>query len=363
MIRRLQDGDDPESLKVYSKLRFPRKVVLNWFLQVHREATISGLDSLFTLREMTDGGQELEVVVPRGGVSFWYQLTAPCMPQYPGTASEAAARLAFTKIKLDKQSFPSITKMFAEFKTLQAKLFMCDPKGIVEDGVSYSFKGKSPRWSFEVEASNPERDNQLVAWADRWGKRLWDFLRTDTRNGLAAHPITVSDPQCLGQVLLRRQSLAGDIADVSQLLKLGVPVEASNDQTEGTPLLEAVYGKQLGTFKILLSAGANPHAIRQRDGRNAIHMLVMWGRYVDFEEIPERFEIGRLLLEKGVQVDLPDQEGITPLMASIEDGDPPLAAWLVKHGADPDRKDKAGVSARDRAVASGKKRLLSAISK
>ena len=57
------------------------------------------------------------------------------------------------------------------------------------------------------------------------------------------------------------------------------------------------------------------------------------------------------LLAQGVPVDLPDADGATALMDSIQAGQPAAAALLRRHGASLDQRNRAGVSARDMAAA------------
>lgn len=56
------------------------------------------------------------------------------------------------------------------------------------------------------------------------------------------------------------------------------------------------------------------------------------------------------LLDHGVPVDAPDSQGVTALMRSIQADHAETAALLVRSGADPDRQNGAGVSARDMAA-------------
>ena len=54
-----------------------------------------------------------------------------------------------------------------------------------------------------------------------------------------------------------------------------------------------------------------------------------------------------ILLGYGLTVDDCDETGMTPLMYAFKSGVAEGIPWLLKHGADPDRKDKQGRSARD----------------
>lgn len=56
------------------------------------------------------------------------------------------------------------------------------------------------------------------------------------------------------------------------------------------------------------------------------------------------------LLAQGTPVDAPDSEGETALMKSIQARNPAAAALLRRHGANLDRTNRAGVSARDMAA-------------
>ncbi|KAB5546847.1 ankyrin repeat-containing domain protein [Coniochaeta sp. 2T2.1] len=66
---------------------------------------------------------------------------------------------------------------------------------------------------------------------------------------------------------------------------------------------------------------------REEDGRRALHLAAERG----FEEIV------RLLLEAGVEVDEPDEEGITPLVLAAVAGEPGIVEDLLSRNADPQR--------------------------
>jgi hypothetical protein len=71
-------------------------------------------------------------------------------------------------------------------------------------------------------------------------------------------------------------------------------------------------------------------------------------------------EVKRLVTQ-GAQVDAVDADGETALMKSIEADRPAIAAFLVRHGANVDRKNHAGVSAKDMALESKDAALKRAI--
>jgi ankyrin repeat protein len=67
------------------------------------------------------------------------------------------------------------------------------------------------------------------------------------------------------------------------------------------------------------------------------------------------------LLAKRVPVDAPDAEGETALMKAVQANQPAVVALLRRHGASLDRKNHAGVSARDMATAIGDAELNRAL--
>jgi hypothetical protein len=67
------------------------------------------------------------------------------------------------------------------------------------------------------------------------------------------------------------------------------------------------------------------------------------------------------LLAKGVAVDAPDDEGETALMKAVQADHPAAAALLLRHGASLDRRNRAGVSARDMATSVGDAELNRAL--
>ena len=56
------------------------------------------------------------------------------------------------------------------------------------------------------------------------------------------------------------------------------------------------------------------------------------------------------LLSRQIPVDVADRDGETALMKSVRADQPTTAALLIHHGASLDKKNKAGLSARDLAA-------------
>ena len=374
VIRRIQNGNGTDTQVVTSWRNTHEAPAVNWYIQVHVAPSFEE-DTIFTLRELTNGVGEMVLVVPRGGINLWYQLCTPCMTVNPLTVEAALQRLAYVRFQLSEKEFPAIRKMLDGFKGLQAPLFLSNPRQITLDGTTYSFKGKAPEWSFDVTTQNPEPTSPLATWAESCAATIWDFIRKDATYGLPAHPIASIDNECIGKEILRAQSGTGEIEDVRRLVKLGVPVDARDYWEDGTPLLAAVERHQLAVVRFLVEVGADLSATRE-DGRGVFHLLPTspvvhaWkpqqGTIPDWvQESQKRAEnrilIAELLRKSGGKLDLPDKVGQTPLMVAVQQGDVGLTAWLIRKGANPKRKDKEGKSAFDRAQEPKSPVMLSAL--
>jgi ankyrin repeat protein/mono/diheme cytochrome c family protein len=94
-------------------------------------------------------------------------------------------------------------------------------------------------------------------------------------------------------------------------------------QTGVTPLMTAIVP---GAVELLVDGGADAH-VRGKKGETAIANAAARG---DLAAV-------RLLLEKGVDVNVPDYRGYTPLMlaAHFDRESPEIISLLLSHGADP----------------------------
>jgi len=371
VIQRLLDGNVPGPPKITGWQRKGDPPALNWNLQVHIAPALTSDETLLTLQEMTDGTGVMVAVVPRGDINFWYQLSAPCLTEQSLTVSETVNRLAYVRIRLTEKEFPGVRRMINNFKRLKAQFFFSDPKAMVLDGISYSFKGRAPSWTFDVHTDNPEPDNPLAKWADDCNTTVWALVNKDPVHGMKAHPITSVDKDCIGPLILRASAGSGEIDDVRQLLKLGVPVNAKDFWDGGTALQAAARSYQLEVVKTLLDAGADARAVNL-NGESALRLLPDqfgpgfrsgktgqpdWSKeYLRRSEL--RTQVADLLKKAGTPIDDVDGDGLTPLMVAINYGDTLLAKWLVQNGADTKKRDKSGKNAMDHARASKDPQVL-----
>ena len=106
---------------------------------------------------------------------------------------------------------------------------------------------------------------------------------------------------------IHEASSGGDIDMVKQLLDAGADVNAKDDLTGMTPLLDAVSSGKKEVAALLIGKGADVNG-KIAMGFTSLHNAAGSGRY----------EIVELLIEKGADVNEKNDFGITPLdMAEV----------------------------------------------
>src|SRR5690606_17771184 len=97
----------------------------------------------------------------------------------------------------------------------------------------------------------------------------------------------------------------------------------------------------------LLGLNSNPN-IANRDGATPLSLAAQIG----FSDAVA------LLSSKGARVDVPNAAGETPLISAVHRRDLGLLRILLRAGADPDRRDNSGRSARDYAALDGASNVI-----
>jgi ankyrin repeat protein len=137
-----------------------------------------------------------------------------------------------------------------------------------------------------------------------------------------------ADPNCRdekGWTLLHWAAQEGSPPIIRYLLEAGADVQAQ-DSLGFTPLAIAIGEAENGmTDKThaLLNSGASPNT-RIHGGGGVLHTASAWG-YLEIVKV--------LLSVAGIDVNLRDEEGHTPLYFAKESGTPELIDYLVQHGA------------------------------
>lgn len=134
-----------------------------------------------------------------------------------------------------------------------------------------------------------------------------------------------------------------DRRTVIELINKNKTIVDSRDVTKGhTALHIAVQRRDLAWIDYLLGLNANPN-VADKQGTTPLTAAAQSG----FTEAVS------LLSERGAQVDVANGAGETPLMFAVHRRDLGLLRVLLRAGADPDRKDNSGRSARDYAALDG----------
>lgn len=131
----------------------------------------------------------------------------------------------------------------------------------------------------------------------------------------------------------------------------GTTIVNTRDVTTGQTALHIVTARRdLTWMNFLLARGAN---VNVRDARGVTPLVLACNLgFVDGVQ---------LLVDRKARLDEPNDAGETPLISAVHRRDLAMMRILLKAGADPDRADNSGRSARDYAKLGGGTQLLSEI--
>ena len=143
----------------------------------------------------------------------------------------------------------------------------------------------------------------------------------------------------------------GDEAKTEELLAHTYDLECKNGNG-ATPFLRAARYKHESIVKLLLKQGANPGA-RDDEGQTILHPLTI------IPVQPISGTLVDLLLKHRLLLDVPTNEGRTPLIYACQSGEQLLAKKLINHGANIQAVDKLGLTPLHWAAYCGKAEMIS----
>ena len=127
-----------------------------------------------------------------------------------------------------------------------------------------------------------------------------------------------------------------DLALMNLLVEKGAKVDGEDIYSGYTPLIWAVIKGNLKSAEFLLSEGANVNATTGY-GRSALH-------FASVEETDD-FDLAKLLVENGANLEEKTNDGYTPLICAVEKGNSKVVEFLLSKGANINATTEDGISA------------------
>jgi ankyrin repeat protein len=141
-------------------------------------------------------------------------------------------------------------------------------------------------------------------------------------------------------VAISQEDFAESPEFVKLLLKHGADVNEWDVNHNDTPLLRACDPPNKAVAQILLEAGADPN-VRRSDGESPLRLSVE-AQDLDMATLLLRFGAGETVNEYGGLL------GLTALSLAAGNYDIPMIELLIREGANPDRLEEFGETARDK---------------
>ncbi|XP_043577378.1 DNA-binding protein RFXANK isoform X3 [Chiloscyllium plagiosum] len=157
-------------------------------------------------------------------------------------------------------------------------------------------------------------------------------------------------PANLDTLSIHQLAAQGDLAQLMSNLQQGSSLLNVADERGFTPLMWAAAFGEMAVVKFLLQMGADPHTLAKE--RESTLSLASIQGYSD---------IVQLLLDHGVDVNIYDWNGGTPLLYAVHGNHVRCVEALLAKGADLTMEADSGYSPMDLAVALGFKKVQQAI--
>jgi hypothetical protein len=149
-------------------------------------------------------------------------------------------------------------------------------------------------------------------------------------NQASAEPSAVDDGASVAQPDLFQAVIAGNIAEIKNILDAGADINAE-DVLDRTPLHMAAFYGRTKIIDLLLANGADVNA-PDHTAMTPLHAAVISGGR----------QAAQLLLDRQANIQARNDEGQTVLHLAAATGQPTLMKFLIERGANPQAKDSEG---------------------
>ncbi|XP_069825414.1 ankyrin repeat domain-containing protein 50-like isoform X2 [Dendropsophus ebraccatus] len=136
-----------------------------------------------------------------------------------------------------------------------------------------------------------------------------------------------------GRTALRAAAWGGHEGPVKALIRAGAEIDRADEEGR-TPLMAAAYMGHGAVAELLLKSGAD---INQCDGDGRSALAVACLCVPTGQRHPQLVSV---LLDHGADPELRDKEGLTPLLVAAYEGQEEVAELLLEAGANPDKAGK-----------------------
>ena len=186
--------------------------------------------------------------------------------------------------------------------------------------------------------ANPKYGTATQIAYDEGSQRVLDLLR---RNGINEEPKGNDDPVWN----LNHAALRGDLALVKKLLAAGLSPDAA-DAKGNSPLMNAVYGRNVSVARFLVESGADINYRNPKDGTTPLISTLCW----DFSELSD---FRQELLKAGADPNACGNDQVTPAMRACGHVPGLTLRQVIAAGADLGRRDAKGQTILTRAMQAG----------
>ena len=170
-------------------------------------------------------------------------------------------------------------------------------------------------------------------------------IKTRGDNFSLAKTKTLLINELIGCTALILACANGHLEVVQLLLKANANPNHEQEGTGITALIVAAHEGFSDIVQQLLEYGADPNSISDIDGSTALHCVLSHTETLHKDDKEKKLKIIQRLIEKGANINIQNEDGVTALMMGTDDGLSEVAELLLQNGADPNIHSNNGITA------------------